>query len=45
MGEGDKLLEEYNNLKSDEVVVSPKNKLLDRDIKNKEILIYYYKEK
>ena len=38
MGEGDKLLEEYNNLKSDEVVVTPKNKLLDRDIKNKEIL-------
>lgn len=38
MGEGDKLLEEYNNLKSDEIVILPKNKLLDRDIKNKEIL-------
>ena len=38
MGEGDKLLEEYNNLKSDEVVITTKNKLLDRDIKNKEIL-------
>lgn len=38
MGEGDKLLEEYNNLKNDEIVILQKNKLLDRDLKNKEIL-------
>lgn len=38
MGEGDKLLEEYNNLKSDEIVILQKNKLLDKDLKNKEIL-------